>query len=102
MTYSNPQYIELNQRVDDLLRLIHSSIMDVNNEDYDPDAYAQTADDLAAVENARDDLLADLLMADYNRNPIYKLTRDRALELARGANERRNARILATLAAPTI
>lgn len=59
---------------------------------YDAQAYDRASEELAALWNERDELLAGLLQAQYNARMRTPITFERAMELARSANEARDTR----------
>lgn len=95
--HSNPQYIALNNQIDDLLAQLHAPHMSEGDDLYCPQAYEETAEALVRLENERDELLAGVLMERWNGSMGAPIDRARALELARYANSERDKRALVAL-----
>lgn len=85
----NQQYRDINAKID----VTREEIDAICAADwYDAQAYDRASDDLAALWNERDELLAGLLHAEYNAKQRTPITFARALELARSANAARDTR----------
>lgn len=85
----NQQYRDINAKID----ATYEEIDAICAADwYDAQAYDRASEELAALWNERDDLLAYLLQAEYNAKQRTPITFARALQLACSANEARDLR----------
>lgn len=85
----NQQYRDINAKID----AIREEIDAICAADwYDAQAYDRASEELAALWNERDELLAVLLQEEYNAKQRTPISFERALELARSANAARDSR----------
>jgi len=85
----NQQYRDINAKIDAIREEIDAICAD---DWYDAQAYDRASEDLAALWNERDEMLAYLLQAEYNAKQRTPITYARAVELSRSANAARDNR----------
>ncbi len=85
----NQQYRDINAKID----ATREEIDAICTADwYDAQAYDRASEDMVALWNERDELLAYLLQEQYNARQRTPITFERALELAQSANAARDNR----------